>query len=113
MPVELRSEATDKASLGRSENSRKFETLILRKIADIKQVEVAKRLDASETLVSRIISGERRLKLDEIYDFLAAIDFSIIERDGEGVTLTEAEYEALRTLARKGLDDDRRNRRPA
>ena len=81
----------------------KTESLVLRRLAGVKNVVVAQAIKHDEGHVSRIASGERGLRLGELEAFLKALGLRIIECDGQVVTLPAEEHEALRVLARKAL----------
>lgn len=82
----------------------KFESDVLRRVAAIKNAVVADAIGHDESHVSRIISGERGLRLHEIEPFLSALGLLVIEHQGEMRTISADEHEALKLLARKGLD---------
>lgn len=69
------------------------------------QVRLAECLDISASEVSRKINGEAGWSLDQLakaFDFVGAK----VLTDGDAVVVSKAEWEALRTLARKSLEQD-------
>jgi len=78
--------------------------LILRQLAGVKNTTVATAIGHDDGHVSRIASGERGLRINELEAFMKSLGLRVIQCDGEIVSLPKAEHEALKTLARKGLD---------
>ncbi len=81
-------------------------SLILRKVAGVKSVTVATALDHSPGHVSRILSGESGLKLDEMQTFFDVLGLSVIESNGQIVQMSAEKAQALRTLAMESLARD-------
>lgn len=84
----------------------KLSALILRRLAVVKNGTVANAINHDESHVSRIASGERGIKIDELEAFLAALGISTFESNGAIVTISRKEYDALRELARLALRDE-------
>jgi len=82
-----------------------LEVLLLRKVAEVSQKEVAEAIGRDTSTTSRIFSGKTGVHIDEMEDFFTALGLKVIECDGEIVTLTKKRFEALRELARDGLED--------
>ena len=89
-----------------TELSRNIGSLILRRLATVKQNVVAEALEFSETKMSRISSGEASLKLSELGPFLAALGIVATEVGGNYVTLPRKKLIAMKILARDGLRFD-------
>lgn len=51
----------------------------LRKQRGLSQVELAARLDRPQSFISKVESGERQVRLVEIYDFSDALETPVIE----------------------------------
>lgn len=79
------------------------ESLVLRRLAGVKNATVAAAIRHDEGHVSRIASGERGLRLCELEPFLAALGLRVIECDGPVASLPADELAAVRLLARKAL----------
>lgn len=82
-----------------------LQTRLLQAIASRHQVVVASESNIDKYAIHRITSGERGVKLEELEMFLSALGMAVIEcENGETVTIPKAKYDALRTLAREGLE---------
>jgi hypothetical protein len=81
-----------------------LQSLILRQLAGVKNTTVAQAIGHDDGHVSRIASGERGLRISELEAFMKSLGLRVVLCDGEMVTMPKAEHEALKTLARKGLD---------
>lgn len=79
------------------------ESLVLRRLAGVKNATVAIAIRHDEGHVSRIASGERGLRLSELEPFFAALGLRVIECDGPVASLPADELAAVRLLARKAL----------
>ena len=90
-------------SLARGSN---LSSLILRKVAGVKSVTVATALDHSPDHISRILSCERGLKLNEMQTFFDVLGLSVIESSGQIVQMSAEKAQALRTLAMESLARD-------
>lgn len=80
-----------------------LQTLILRRLASVKNEEVGRAIGHDESHVSRIGRNERGLRLEELGAFLDALGLKVIEVGGDSVTLPKEEVRSLQVLARKGL----------
>lgn len=80
-----------------------LESLILRKIAGVKSSTVATALGHEPGHISRILSNERGLRMNELEAFFKVIGLAVIECNGQIVQMTAAKAEALRTLALESL----------
>jgi hypothetical protein len=76
---------------------------ILQRIATVKNISVAQAISHDEGHVSRITSGERGLRINEIEGFFNAIGMKVVECNGHMVSVPAEELAALKFLARKGL----------
>lgn len=83
--------------------SSNLESLVLRKLAHVKNSTVAQAIGHDDGHISRIASGERGVKLPEMEQFFQSLGLRLIECDGLTVSLPANELEALRILARKAL----------
>lgn len=88
-------------------DARQIETALLRALADTGQTDVARMAGISDTRLSRFKNAAPDgggLQLPEVAAVVAAMGLSIVgAAPGDLVTVTRAEYDALRTLAAKGL----------
>lgn len=91
------------ASVTHQATASNVESLVLRKLAGVKNATVAHAIRHDEGHVSRIASGERGLRLAELGPFMAALGLRVIECDGAVESMPAEEAAALRTLARKAL----------
>lgn len=80
-----------------------LQTLILRRLAAVKNDAVAQAIGHDESHVSRIGTGERGVRLAELGAFLGALGLKVIEVGGDSVTLPAEKLRALKVLARDGL----------
>lgn len=80
-----------------------LESLVLRRLAGVKNLSVAQAISHDEAHVSRIASGERGLRLHELEPFFNALGLRLIECDGAVVSLPAEEVASMRYLARKAL----------
>lgn len=78
-------------------------TLILRRMAHTKNRKVAEALGCDESTVSRISSGERGIRLDEMEAFLTTLGVAWVEAGTEVQIPPAEEVRALQVFARKGL----------
>jgi hypothetical protein len=76
---------------------------LLRRIAVTHQAAISEKTGLSTSHINRIASGKAGLTLEHVVPFLRAIGLAVTPIDGEMVSLSREEYEALRTLARKAL----------
>jgi hypothetical protein len=98
--------ASRSGSAVRHATARNLETGIRERIARIGQLEVANAARIDKTKLNRMLSNTAPagLCLHEIYDFMAALGLGVIECDDpEMVSMPRSEYEAIVTLAKKGL----------
>ena len=75
----------------------------MRKVAGVKSKTVAAAIGRDESTVSRIMSNEAGIRLDELELFLKVLGLSVIEADGHIVQMSAAKAEALRVLAIESL----------
>lgn len=92
-----------------SENSptttRNLESLILRKVATVKNDTVAQAIAHDAGHVSRICSGERGLKLSDLQAFFDVLGLKVIECEGETVTIPRKTLDSLKHLVKESLLD--------
>lgn len=84
-------------------NNSNIQSLILRRLATVKNATVAKAIGHDEGHISRISSGERGLRIGELDAFFTTLGLRLIECDGDVSSLPSDELAALRLLARKAL----------
>lgn len=87
----------------KSETANNLHVLILQKVAERKQSVIAEAIGRDTSTVSRIISCQSGIHIDEIEDFLNVLGLKIIQCDGDTITLPKIEYDALRVIARRGI----------
>lgn len=80
-----------------------IQTLILRRLAAVKNDEVGKAIGHDESHVSRIGKGERGIRLDELGPFLTALGLQVVEVVSDSVTLSARKVRALKEFAFDGL----------
>lgn len=78
-------------------------SLLLKRLAIVGQTKVSEVTGIDHTLISRFVSGERGLRIDQIGPVLDALGLRLVEANGEMRTIGADEHEALKLLARKGL----------
>lgn len=78
-------------------------SLILRRLAAVKNEHVAQAIGHDESHVSRIGTGDRGVRLVELGAFLEALGLKVIEVGGDSVTIPAEKLRALKVLARDGL----------
>lgn len=91
------------SSAQQKQPSSSLEALILRKAATVKNDSIGKAIAHDDGHVSRILSGERGLRIYELEAFFSEIGLAVIECSGSTITLPQDELNALRVLARKAL----------
>ena len=64
---------------------------------------IARVLGKDSSQVSRMVNTERGIKLSELDGFLSTIGLGLTEVGGESVTISRAEYDALKLFAAKHL----------
>ena len=85
-----------------SQPSRKLSQLILQRLAGVKNYTVAQAINKDESTVSRIVSGESGIKLDDLENFLGALDLKCVGRNQ--VCVDREEYAAFRALAARYIE---------
>jgi len=78
-------------------------SLLLHRIASVKNLAIAQAINHDEGHVSRITSGDRGLRIGEIEGFLSSLGLRVIECSGPVASIPADELAALKLLARKGL----------
>ncbi len=78
-------------------------SLILRRLATVKNDVIAVAIGHDVSHVCRIGSGERGIKLEELGLFLGALGLRVVEVGGDSLTLPAEQVRALKVLARAGL----------
>ncbi len=81
-----------------AQGSRKFASIILRRLAAVKNVTVSEAMGCHETTVGRIASGEQGIKIADLDKFLTALNLKIV--DANRICVNVDEYEAYRRLAK-------------
>lgn len=82
----------------------KLEAAVLRAAALRGQGALQAALRRDPSAVSRILSNQRGVHLNELEPFFDALGMRVVEGDADGfVTITREEHRALITLARKAL----------
>jgi hypothetical protein len=70
------------------------------------QVKLAEHLDISASEVSRKINGEAGWTLDQLAKALTYVGAQIVPDNEKVVMVPKAEWEAMRTLAKKSLESE-------
>jgi hypothetical protein len=78
-------------------------SLILRRLATLKNETVAREIGHDGGHVSRIASGERGVRLPELESFLTALGLAVVEMDGPAVTMSMERAKAIELLAMEAL----------
>ncbi len=89
-----------------SASSRKVLQLILQRIADLKYQTVADAIGRDESTVSRIVSGDSGVKLQELVPFLDITGFKLVPKDHYCVQLDR--WNALVVYAKIGMEHERK-----
>ena len=79
-------------------------TQLMQATASIKNEVIAQAIGHDAAHVCRITSGERGIKIGELEAYLKALGMKAIKCEGEIVSIPKSEHEALKILARKGLE---------
>lgn len=82
----------------------KTESLILRRVAEVGQKHICDVMGKDPSTVSRMFSGKLGIPINELEDLLSALGLTLIDQNLAEVNLSKEEYQALLTLARKGLE---------
>ena len=78
-------------------------SIILRRIAQVHQDNLAKEVGLSTTQVNRIVADENGIKLSLLGQFLGSLGLRVVEDNGDKVVIDRQEYEAVARLAAKYL----------
>lgn len=79
--------------------ARNLSQILMQKIAAVKNQTVAQAIRKDESTVSRIVSGETGIKLDDLQAFLNALDLKCVGKNQ--VCVDRDEFIAYRALAQK------------
>ena len=83
----------------------KIQSLILRRLAQEGQRRTADAIGVNDSQLSRFTGGDAGLKFDQLCQMLAELGLTVVQSaGGETVTITAEKYNALRVLAREGLE---------
>lgn len=77
----------------------------MQRLVSVKNQTVADAIGKDQSTVSRIVSGETGIKLDDLQPFLAALNLKVV--DGNQVCVDKAVYESYRTLAAAAITNPR------
>lgn len=80
-----------------------IQSLILRRLATVKNDEVGRAIGHDESHVSRIGKGERGVRISEFDAFFHTLGLQVVEVDGDAVTIPTEKLRALKVLALEGL----------
>lgn len=86
-----------------SASARKLVQAVLQKVASVKNQAVAEAIGKDESTVSRIVSGEVGIKLNDLHPFLTALGLKVV--GANQVCVDREVYESYRTLARAAIND--------
>ncbi len=81
----------------------KTHQLLLQRVAEKSQAAVANAIGRDVSTVSRFFSGQGGIHIDEMEDLFDVLGLKIIECEGDIVSLPKEHFEALRTIARRGI----------
>lgn len=86
--------------------TRKIENLIVRRIAEVGRESVAETMECDVSNISRVMSNQQGMLLERMDEFFEILGIYVSEDSSitQEVKLDQAEYDALRTLARKSLE---------
>lgn len=87
-------------SIEMHERARKIQSLVLQRLAQVKQVNIAKRAKVSESTVSRFQSEQ----LETIASILAAAGLKVVSMDDQVMNIEEKRF--LMKIARDHLDTE-------
>lgn len=79
----------------------RLEAELLRRLASLKNSSVGTAMGVDESTVSRIASGERGLRLNQLESFIAALGMKLV--DETEVTVTEEYLSSIESLSRLGI----------
>lgn len=89
-----------------SASARKLVQVVLQKLAKAKNQTVAEAIGKDESTVSRIVSGEVGIKLNDLQPFLGSLGLKVVGADQ--VCIDRAIYESYKTLATAALTNPSR-----
>lgn len=81
-------------------------SLILRRLALIKNETVAKEMGWDPSFLSRVTALDRGVRINDLERFLELLGIRCLENEGDLVVMSAEEARALQVLARKGLRFD-------
>lgn len=88
-------------------NANKLQTLVLQRLAISSNREASKAIAVDESKLSRFTTGGAGLTLEQVAALFEHLGITAAAgADGDLVTVPRRKYEALRTLAREGLEDE-------
>ncbi len=88
-----------------STTTSKTHALILRRVVAVQQNNVAAAMGWDVSKTSRFFSSNAGVNIEELEKLFSSLGLTVIESDGDMVTMTRQEYESIRFLARKCLED--------
>lgn len=80
----------------------------MQRLAKVKNQRVATAIGKDESTISRIVSGETGIKLEDLQAFLLALDLKCV--DTNQICIDRAVYEAYKTLATAALTNPQKLR---
>lgn len=87
-----------------NENARKLSQAILRAVAIVKNQAVADAIQRDDSTISRIVTGESGIKLEDLQPFLACLGFKVVPVGH--ICVDKDEWHAKETLLRKMIERD-------
>ena len=93
-------------NMGESSSSRpaqasNLQSILLQRIACVKNEQLAQAINTDKAHVSHFTSGERGLRIHQLEPFLKELGLRVIECDGPTTTIPSKEWSALCVLAEK------------
>lgn len=85
------------ASTQPSASARRLTQELLRRVAKVKNQTIAEAIGKDESTISRIVSNESGLRLNDLYAFLAVLGLKIV--DADQICVDHKIHESYKTLA--------------
>jgi hypothetical protein len=84
-----------------TQQTRKLSQVLMQRLAAVKNTTVAQAIRKDESTVSRIVSGETGIKLDDLQAFLDSLGYKVVDKNR--VCVDAEEFRSYRLLATKYL----------
>lgn len=91
----------DQSSISSTHPARTLAQLLMQRIASVKNQAVSLAIKKDESTVSRIVSGETGVKLDDLQAFLRVLGYKVV--DADMFCVKRELHLAYKTLAQAGM----------